>query len=46
MFDAHEQTLGTVLGDYEADQLENVAELLARLTEAAQEHPFAAKSND
>lgn len=40
IFDRHEQTLATVLGEYQADQLENVAEFLARLTQAAQEHPF------
>jgi DNA-binding MarR family transcriptional regulator len=45
MFDAHEQTLASVLGDYEADRLENVAEFLARLTEAAQEHPFTPESS-
>ncbi|MFD6155519.1 MarR family winged helix-turn-helix transcriptional regulator [Nocardia sp. NPDC060256] len=40
MFDAHEQTLSAVLREYEEDQLENVAEFLARLTEAAKQHPF------
>ncbi|MEU6584350.1 MarR family transcriptional regulator [Nocardia sp. NPDC046763] len=40
MFDAHEQTLAAVLGEYEADQLDSVAEFLARLTEAAKQHPF------
>jgi DNA-binding MarR family transcriptional regulator len=46
MFDAHEQTLASVLGEYEAEQLENVAEFLARLTEAAHEHPFMPDSSD
>jgi DNA-binding MarR family transcriptional regulator len=41
MFDGHEQTLASMLGDYDIDKLETVAEFLARLTEAAQQHPFA-----
>lgn len=41
MFDAHEQTLASVLGDYGANDLETVAQFLARLTGAAREHPFA-----
>lgn len=45
MFDAHEQTLASVLVDYDADQLENVAEFLARLTEVAQQHPFKPASS-
>ncbi|MET9487344.1 MarR family transcriptional regulator [Nocardia sp. NPDC006630] len=45
MFDAHEQALSAVLGEYEADQLESVAEFLTRLTEAAEEHRFTPESN-
>jgi DNA-binding MarR family transcriptional regulator len=45
MFDGHEQTLASVLGNYQVDQLENVADFLARLTEAAQQHPFTPDSS-
>lgn len=45
MFDAHEETLASVLGDYGINELETVAEFLARLTEAAKQHPFTPESS-
>jgi DNA-binding MarR family transcriptional regulator len=45
MFDAHEQTLASVLGGYEITELETVAEFLARLTDAARQHPFTPESS-